>query len=164
ANSADSWFHSKSASGCFTYSVSSILSFDERQFDQFRPSQFRVALLQRKFGPGRQVITAHIAERDETIQSEAVRAAGDLSDLLTVIGEDFRAGRGKLPGFDQQSAQTLRRLAAPMDSRDDFLAQITPLVIADRRFQLGFEDDVIFAGVNAFARDARFDARDLERP
>src|SRR5215475_640946 len=50
-----------------------------------------------------------------------------------------------------------------MDSRDDFLAQITPLGIADRRFQLGFEDDVIFAGVNAFARDALFDARDLER-
>src|SRR5262249_2817086 len=49
-----------------------------------------------------------------------------------------------------------------MDSRDDFLTQVAPLRVTDRRLKLGFEDDVIF-GVDAFARDARFDAGDLER-
>src|SRR5262245_4808191 len=105
----------------------------------------------------------NVTQRDETVEREAARAARDLADLLAIARENLRAGWGQLLGVNQQSAQTLCRLAAPMDSRDDLLAEITALGVADRRFQLGFEDDVIFASVNAFARDASFDARDLER-
>src|SRR5262245_50920427 len=105
----------------------------------------------------------HIAERDEAIQREAARATGNLADFLAVVVEQLRAGVGRLVGVNQQPAQALRRLAAPMDSRDDFLAQVASLRVTDRRLQFGFEDDVIFAGVDALARDARLDARDFER-
>ena len=46
----------------------------------------------------------NVTERDETIQREAARAAGDLSDLFAVMGEDFRAGRRQFISFNQQSA------------------------------------------------------------
>src|SRR5262245_11494764 len=104
----------------------------------------------------------HIAERDKTVQREAARAARDLADFLVVVVEQLRARPGRLIGVDHQSAQALRRLAPPMDSRDDLLTQVAPLRVTDRRLQFGFEDDVIFAGVDALARDARLDARDLE--
>src|SRR5262249_59190141 len=103
------------------------LFFDERQSNQLRTAQRRPSLLQRECGSRRQVITMHIAERDEAIQREAARAAGDHADILAVVVEKLRAGLGRLIGVDQQSAQALRRLAAPMDSRDDFLTQVAPL-------------------------------------
>src|SRR5262245_66023583 len=105
----------------------------------------------------------HIAGRDKTVQREAARAARDLADFFVGGVEQLRAGLGRLIGVDQQPAQALSRLPPPMDSRDDLLTQVAPLRVTDRRLQFGFEDDVIFAGVDALARDARLDARNFER-
>src|SRR5262249_28380057 len=105
----------------------------------------------------------HIADRDKTVQREAARAARNLADFLVVVVEQLRAGLGRLIGVDQQSAQALRRLAPPMDSRDDLLTQVAPLRVTNGRLHFGFHDDVIVAGVDALARDARLDARDFER-
>jgi hypothetical protein len=139
-------------------------SFHKRQLHNFHRT-FARRRPQRQFVSNLIRFAAHIAERDVRVERRRFHRTGHIADFLAHVKQFVALFWQRFQiGGQAQAAQFLRDVADAVDAVDDFLPDVAAFVVNDgAALDAAFERDVRLVHVRAESRNARLDARRLER-